>query len=334
MSKGTVLVTGGSGFVGSYMVRALLAEGFHVRATVRSLGREAEVRKTLGEPGPALSLVAANLLADEGWDEAAEGVTHVVHVASPMQVGEHRHADVITPARAGTRRVLTAAWRAGVTRVVLTSSTMAALPRTPTAEALDEHAWTDPDAPGVTDYGKAKTLAERDAWELAREHGLELVTILPSMIQGPVLGPDYSASLDVLGFMLRGKMPLVPRLHMSFVDVRDLVDLHLRALLSPAAAGERFVAAAPGGLWLREVAALLRSELGDAARKVPTREAPDWLIRAGAWFNPEARQIAPQLGLAHAFTTAKAERLLGWTPRPARAAILDAARSLVAHGLV
>jgi nucleoside-diphosphate-sugar epimerase len=333
----TVLVTGGSGFVSSWMVAELLSRGYRVRTTVRSLAREPEVRAMISthvDPGDRLSFHQADLLAAEGWKQAAAGATYVIHVASPMPVGEYRKQDVITPAREGTRHVLTAAIEAGVSRVVLTSSTAAAAPKQP-GTLSDENTWTDvPDHPKYQ-YPRAKTLAEQDAWALIRQHGgsTELTTVLPANIQGPVLGRISSASIMLVAMMLRGKIPAVPRVGYNVVDVRDLVDLHLRAMTSPAAAGQRFLAAGDF-LWLSQFAEVLRDELGEVAAKTPRRTLPDWVVRFGGLFNAEMAQLAPALGVRSRFDTSRTESVLGWNARPARTSVVDTARSLIAQKLL
>ena len=335
-SERTVLVTGGSGFVASWVIIELLRAGFAVRTTIRDLAREAEVRAMIGsevDPRDRLSFFAADLLRDEGWDRAADGSDYVLHVASPMPTGEYRKQDVIGPAREGTRRVLEASLKAGVRRVVLTSSTAAAMPEG--KEAADETVWTDRPAKPIYDYPRAKTLAERDAWAFAAAAGgrMELTTVLPSSIQGPVLGRDYSASVDVVGLMLKGKLPAFPRIGWGIVDVRDLAVLHIRAMTAPRAAGERFIGSGEF-LWFSDIARILRERLGARAARVPTRTIPDFVVRLGAWFNPEMARLAPSLGIRHEYSSAKAERLLGWRARPAAASVIDTANSLIARKLV
>ncbi|MBL7260108.1 NAD-dependent epimerase/dehydratase family protein [Paractinoplanes lichenicola] len=329
----SVLVTGGSGFVAGYVVRELLGRGYRVRATLRSLRRADAVRGKVGVDGD-LSFVAADLLSDDGWDAATEGMTYVVHTASPMPVGEHRGQDITTPARHGTRRVLQAARRAGVRRVVVTSSTAAAMPAVPGAPA-DERTWTDlPDQRRYA-YPRAKTLAERDAWRLIREwpDGPELTTVLPANIQGPALDEDLSPSVGLIRLMLSGKMPVLPRMGYPIVDVRDLAVLHAEAMTAPAAAGQRFIAAGEF-LWFREIAAILRDRLGPAAAKVSLRQLPNWVVRAAAPFNAEMDQLAPSLGVRSNLSSAHAEKLLGWRTRPAAESVTDTAHSLLELGLV
>lgn len=334
----TVLVTGGSGYLGGWLIVTLLRQGYAVRTTVRSLSREAEVRKSIarqvGIPD-RLTVFAADLLKDEGWARAAESCDYVIHVASPMPVGEFKGQDIMRPAREGTRRVLEAATNSGAKRIVLTSSGVAALPPIGQNTQIDETVWTErPDKPAY-EYARVKTLAEQDAWRFvrSRSHAPELVTLLPGFIQGPVMGADYSASVDLVGQMLRGKMPAVPRIGFNIVDVRDLADLHVSAMESPAAAGERFIAMGDF-LWLIDFARLLRERFGAKAAKVPTRVMPDGLVKFIALFNSQMASIVPDLGVKRTADGSKAERLLGWRSRSAAESIVDAATSLIENGCV
>ena len=331
-----VLVTGGTGYLARWVTLQLLERGHAVRATVRDLGRADEVRASLAARTSAtdrLSFTEADLLVDAGWEQAMEGVSFVQHVASPLPVGEFRGKDVEAIARGGMQRVLRAADAAGVRRTVVTSSTEAVRTVDPAAVA-DESVWTDlPDLPPNA-YARSKTLAERDAWAFVADgrSRMELVTLLPSSIQGPVLSHDYSGSVDLVRMMLAGRMPALPNFGFPFVDVRDLADLHVEAMTSEGAAGERVIASGEF-LWFREVAQLLRDELGDEARRVSTRRLPDVVVRVGARFNPELAQMKPGLGRRARLSSAKAEALFGWRTRPARESILDAARSLIERGL-
>lgn len=329
----SVLVTGGSGFAAGYIVRDLLGRGHRVRTTIRDLDRADAVRGRLATPGD-LSFVTADLLGDEGWDAAVDGVEYVVHTASPMPVGEFRGQDVIRPAREGTRRVLEAAHRAGVRRVVLTSSTAAAMPAEPGTPA-DENVWTDlPDEPRYV-YPRAKTLAEQDAWRMAGDwrDGPELVTVLPGNIQGPALDEDFAPSVGLIRMMLTGRMPVLPRIGYSIVDVRDLAALHVEAMTAPKAAGQRFIATGEF-LWLKDIAGVLRERLGTRASKVSRRQLPNWVVRAAAPFNAEMAQLAPSLGVRSRISAAHAEHVLGWRTRPAADSVTDAANSLLDLGLV
>ena len=246
------MVTGGSGFIGSHCILQLLGAGHVVRTTVRHLKREAEVRALLhqggAEAGEGLSFFATELENDAGWAEAVEGCDYVLHVASPLPPHVPKNADeLIVPVREGTLRVLRAARDAGVKRVVVTSSfTAIGYGHAPQKTMFDETSWTDPNAAGVLPYAKSKTLAERAAWDFVGRDGsaLELAVVNPVMVFGPVLGPDYSASILLVQRLLDGAVPGCPRLYFGIVDVRDIADLHLRAMTHPAAKGERFLGVA------------------------------------------------------------------------------------------
>jgi nucleoside-diphosphate-sugar epimerase len=338
----TVLVTGGSGFIGSHCIIQLLAAGYWVRTTIRNLKRETDVRAMLkvggAEPGDRLSFFAADLESDAGWREAIAGSDYVLHLASPLPPSVPKHEDeLIVPAREGTLRVLRASRDAGVKRVVVTSSFAAIgyghkVRETPFTEAD----WTDPNGDDVAPYTKSKTLAERAAWDfLAREGGsLELSVVNPVGVFGPVLGPDYSASILLVQKMLDGAMPGAPQLYFGAVDVRDVADLHIRALTHPAAKGERFLAVAGDFLTMLDIAKILKARMGTSARRVPSRQLPNWMVRLASLRDPAIKLILPELGKQKDATNEKSRRLLGWTPRSNEEAIIATAESLVRLGLL
>jgi nucleoside-diphosphate-sugar epimerase len=206
----------------------------------------------------------------------------------------------------------------------------------PMDRPFDERDWTDPAAPRLSAYTKSKTLAERDAWEYVAGagKGLELATVNPVVVFGPVLGPDYSASIELLKTLMKGSLPGCPRLWFGVVDVRDVADLHLRAMTQPQAKGERFLCLSGDFLSVRDMALLLKERLGDAARRVPTRELPDWLVRLGSLINPKGRAYLPELGKRKNATAAKARSLLGWAPRPPAETFADTAASLKRFGMM
>ena len=337
-----VLVTGGSGFVGSHCIVQSLAAGHEVRTTVRNLAREGEVRSLLkeggAEPGDRLSFVAADLLADAGWEQAVAGCDYVLHVASPLPAYVPKDEnELIAPAPEGTLRVLRAARDAGVKRVVQTSSFAAIGYGHPQRAApFDESVWTNIDGGDVLPYAKSKTLAERAAWDfIAGEGGgLELAVVNPVMVAGPVLGADYSASILLIQRLMDGAVPGCPRLYFGIVDVRDLADLHIRAMTHPAAKGERFLAIAGDFMAVAEIAKVLKRRLGAAARRVPTWQVPNFLVRLAALRDPAVRQVLPELGKVKNATGEKARRLLGWAPRSNEEAIVATAESLLGLGLL
>ncbi len=336
----TVLVTGGSGFVGVHVVLQLLNAGHVTRTTVRSLKRETDVRAMLrnagAEPGARLSFFAADLERDEGWAAAVAGCDFVIHVASPLPLSAPKTEDeVIVPARDGVLRVLRVARDAKVKRVVLTSSCGAIYYGHPARSApFDETSWTNLDGE-MSAYVKSKAIAERAAWDFIAREGaaLELAVINPAGVFGPALGPDFSSSLDLVKRLMRGGFGC-PQIYFGVVDVRDVADLHLRAMTDPAAKGERFIAVSGDVMSMLDIAKVLKARMGDAARKVPTRQIPNWVVRIVARFDGRMRQLLPLLGTIRRPTSAKAERVLGWKTRPREDAIVATAESLIRFGIV
>ena len=338
-----VLVTGGSGFIAAHVILALLREGHEVRGTLRGMGREPEARSQLAVGGVTLdaplSFHAADLLADDGWSAAMEGCDYALHVASPVPAGMAAGDDaaLIRVAREGTLRVLRAARAARVRRVVVTSSFAAVgYGSPPRTTPYDERDWTDPDGEGVDAYTRSKTLAERAAWGFIAGDGagMELAAVNPVVVLGPALGPDMSASLDLVRALLDGVVPALPRIDLGLVDVRDVADLHVKAMTAPHAAGERFLATTGAAVSLAAIARTLRDGLGPAARRVPRFELPDLAVRLAALVLPTARLAVPRLGIRRSATSAKARETLGWSPRPAEEAILATAESLIRLELV
>lgn len=338
----TVLVTGGSGFVGCHCILQLLNAGHDVRTTVRNLDKEDHVRGMLkqggAEPGDALSFFAADLEQDDGWAEAVNGCEYVLHVASPFPPNMPKNEDeLIIPAREGSLRVLRAARDAGVKRVVLTSSFAAigyGLP--PQSEPFDETSWTNPDGEGVTPYVKSKTLAERAAWDFIEKegNGLELSVINPVGVFGPVFGPDHSTSTMFVQRLMNGELPGCPKLTFGVVDVRDVADMHLKAMTHPDAKGERFLSITGDFMSIQDIAKAIKERLGDKAKRVPTRQLPNWLLRIAAFTDPSVRQIVPELGKCKNATNEKGKRILGWDPISREDAVVATAESLVELELV
>ncbi len=335
MTKGKVLVSGASGYIAGFAIKQLLAEGWQVRGTLRSMARADAVRDALGAPG--LELVAADLMADAGWAEAAAGADYMLHIASPIPLREPKNPDdLIRPARDGALRALRAARDAGVKRVVMTSSVAAiCYGADRSSRSFTEADWSDPAHPESYAYIQSKTIAERAAraFIAAEGNGLEFCTVNPSAVIGPVLGGDFSPSLEVVKKLMGGELPGLPRLGFALVDARDIADLHIRAMTAPGMNGERFIGAGDF-LWMKDIAEILKFRLGAQARKVPTRMLPDFLLKAASLFDPTVRMVVPELGRERRCDSAHARATLGWETRPASESIVDCAQSLLAAGLV
>jgi dihydroflavonol-4-reductase len=333
----SVLVSGGSGYIAGFLIRQLVAEGWMVRTTVRSLVRESAVRRLLAVDDSRLEFFAADLTDDAGWADAMAGCGFVAHVASPVPVRATQDAnELIVPARDGALRALRAAKSAGVKRFVMTSSVAAvAYGRGRGVHHFTEADWTQPDRPGISAYIQSKTIAERAArdWVAQEGGGLEFCTINPSVVLGPVWSADYSASVVIVKKLLDGGVRACPDVGFGVVDVRDVADLHVRALKAPGMAGERFIASGRF-MKLREIADVLRAGLGPQAHKVTTRNAPDWLVRVAALFNPTARAVVNELGSVRNQDASHAKAVLGWATRPVEQSIIDTARCLLELGIV
>ncbi|QGN53727.1 aldehyde reductase [Novosphingobium sp. Gsoil 351] len=336
----TVLVTGGSGYIAAFLIRQLAEAGWTVHTTIRNLAGEAKARERLGIPGEPVTFFAAELMNDAGWAEAMAGCTHVAHVASPFPVGVPKSEDdLIVPAREGALRALRFARDAGVKRFVLTSSAAAVAYGHPAGKTeFTEDDWTDITAPGVQPYVKSKTIAERAAREwVAREGGgIEFCSVNPVAVLGPVLGDDFAASIEIAKQLLEGKIPALPDVGFCLVDVRDVADLHVRALIAPAdkVRNGRFIASAGPFYKFADLARVVRARLGDQARKVPTRRMPNFMVRLLARFVPDLRQLVGELGRTRSTSGQHARDALGWAPRSPDDTIEDTARSLIERGLV
>lgn len=340
MTAERVLVTGASGFVAKHIIARLLVAGFAVRGTLRAPNKAEGIRAAIAgfngaDPGDRLDFATADLLDDTGWVEAMEGISEVVHTAMVVLGAEpKRRADVVRPGIEGTERVMTMAARAGVRRVVLTGSIAAigyGRPDEPREVTYGPDDWTDADAPGLWAYAEAKTRGERAAWRIADAEGMGLTTVLAGMVLGPVTDPDTSVSVGAVSRLLDGTAPAIPDMGYNVVDVRDLADIHVNAVLNPGSAGRRVVAAAEY-LPLKHIADVLREAY--PAHKVTRRVAPSWMLRPLSLFVPELKMIRDDIGVVKRFDGASGQALLGRDYRSARETVLDSAESLFALGML
>ncbi|MED1420847.1 aldehyde reductase [Bacillus smithii] len=331
----TVLVTGGTGFVAGWAIHDLLKQGYNVRTTVRSKEKGTYILNSLLNmkiDTESLSFYVADLTSDDGWKEAVTGVDYVLHIASPLTTGNQDDLDsFVRPARDGAIRVLREATKAGVERVVMTSSLAAATPDISNKDQhINENLWTDPNDKNLDAYRKSKAIAEKAAWNFMEEQNSKttLTTILPGAIFGPVLYANVPSSIEVIRRLIQGKGLLGnPKIGFEIVDVRDLVDLHIRAMTNPQAAGQRYIASS-GFMWMNDMAKFLKEELGEIGKNIPTRTIPDFVLRSAAKMNPSLGSLVPMLGRKFRYTSEKARTQLNWSPRPVKETVIDTAKKL------
>lgn len=332
-----VLVTGATGFLAGHGIAELLGAGYAVRGSVRRLATAevAHLRAIEVRTGGSLELTEASLDADDGWAQAVKDCDYVWHMASPNPPRQPADEnELIRPAVDGTLRVLRAAAASGtVRRVVLTSSTDAITRGygRPGVRLRTEDDWTDPDRAAA--YPRSKYFAERAAWDFARSSGLELVTINPALVLGPVPSAARRTSVELIQVLLAREVPAVPRLGFAVTDVRDVAVAHRLAMETAGAAGNRYIVAGEH-LWFREMAAILAAEYRPRGYRIPAGPLPYPLLWLAARFDPRLRLTLSMIGIPQLVSAGKARAELGWQSRPARETILDTAESLLEHGLV
>lgn len=342
-TKTTVLVTGAAGFIASHCIQQLLAQGYQVRGTVRSIAHQDRLRQMFADQvstNEQLTFVQADLLADDGWSAAVSGCDYVLHVASPFPPGPPKHEDdLIIPAREGTLRVLQAAAAASVKRVVLTSSIAAMLAgydQLPAGKIFDERDWSNTDG-NITPYAKSKTLAERAAWDyvnnLDKNQRLELAVINPGTTLGPLLNNRPTTSGELVRKLLRREYPGCANLSFALVDVRDVAAAHLSAMTIPEAAGQRFCCTADT-LWMQEIALILDKHFSSRGYKIPTRKLPNFMVHLVALFDQTTRLVIDGLDRQYQLSNQQIRTVLHWQPRSAEEMIVATAESMIRHGMV
>ncbi|MGF2203589.1 NAD-dependent epimerase/dehydratase family protein [Lactococcus lactis] len=333
-NKKTILVTGGSGYIAMFIMIALLKKGYRVRATLRTMSRQEEVKKMMAQGGISdftdLDFVQTDLTKEEGWSQAMTGVDSVIHVASPTPLQRPDADDLMVKmAVDGVKFVMKAAKKAGVKRVVLTSASGAVLAgHKDHPEIFTEKDWTNLDAP-INAYQRSKTMAEMEFWKLAEAYGIEGASVLPTAVMGPILGNDFSHSSAAIKNMFEGKMPRLLNLAFDYVDVRDVADLHLLALEKNEAIGQRFIATSGQNITYKKQAEFLKKEFGTKAKKVSTHVIPDFLVKILARFDKSLAMPATFLGQNTACSNEKSVKLLGWKPRSGEASIIQTAQTML-----
>jgi len=333
--KEKVLLTGISGFIGLHCARELLGAGYAVCGTVRSKVKEKTVLDTLTQSNvdtKNLEFAVADLTSAEGWGKAIENCDFIMHVASPFSVTNPKHdAEMIVPAVEGTQRIMKLAQKAQIKRIVLTSSIVSMMCSIRNGQ-FGPNDWTDVNYPKLNTYIKSKTLAERAAWDSLTKNkepsSPELVVIAPGGVFGPPLGDDISGeSLTILSKMLRGKIPFVPKTAFPMVDVRDVAQLHVKALKNKAAAGKRFIVSGPDPVSFVDAAKILI----EAGYKGPsTKIAPAWLFNIMALFDREAKGMLGILGMHLKADNSATIETFKWRPIPFKKSLTDSAKAVKA----
>ncbi|MCV9926558.1 aldehyde reductase [Flavobacterium sp. LS1R49] len=339
-SNKIVLVTGGSGFVGIHCVLQLLQKGYSVRTTIPSVVRKDQVIAMLKKGGITnfdnLSFIVTDLTSDQNWDEAVKDCYYILHVVSPIFLRVPKHEDgIIKPAVEGTLRVLKAARNAGVKRVVMTSNFSAVgYSHKDKTTLITEADWTDPNEKGLSIFNKSKVLAEKAAWDFIEKEGgtLELSVINPMGIFGPSLNPILSSGFQLFKGLIDGSAKSIPNINFYIVDVRDLADLHIRAMTNPAANGQRFLALGGENISLLEISKLLKIKMPEVTKHATSKTRPDWIVHLKALFNEREKTIASLVGVYHNASNEKAKKLLGWNPRSNEEAILATTKSILEFG--
>lgn len=340
MKREQVLVTGASGFIGSHCVLKLLNNGYSVKGTVRSLERAENLKDIFSQHTSEidrLEFVEADLMVDEGWDEAVKGCDYVLHVASPVPIKLPKHEDeLIKPAKEGTLRVLKACITNDVKRLVLTSSIAAiCYGHDEEQKIYTEADWSNIEGEGIVAYPKSKTIAERSAWDYlaSQDSKLEMTAVNPCVVLGPALEKDFGSSLEIVRKIMAGEMPGAPKLGWPIVDVRDVADLELLAMKSPNAAGNRYICAGET-MWMSEIGEVLKRDFPDFKKKISTRTLPNWLVKFSAIFDSAVKSVITELGKPIFVSSQKAKDELGWSCRSNEEAIKSAAQSLIDHKVV
>ena len=331
-----VLVTGATGYIGLHCVQQLLSQGYVVNGSIRSPERKNEVLDALKNSGTSienLNLYVFDLTSDEGWDEGMEGCDYLLHIASPLALENHTEDYFVKPAVEGAKRALKFAKKHRVKKVVLTSSVAAIFETGEEKTFYNENDWSNPDNPGISNYSKSKTLAEKAAWDFVEQESnpFELAVINPALVIGPSLSGDLGVSNKAIEMVVTGKMPVAIPIQFGFVDVRDVASAHILAMQNDSSNGERF-ALAEKDLWYKDIAKILKDNGFD---KAPTFAVPVWVARILANFNKQLKVTLPFLGRVRSVTkTSKAKDILGWNPRPAEESILEIANQIKDMGLI
>ncbi|NOU59922.1 SDR family oxidoreductase [Marinifilum caeruleilacunae] len=325
-----VLLTGISGYIGLHCAAELLQQGYAVKGSVRSLSKAEKLTDTITkfvDPKGKLEFCELDLLKDDAWDEAVSDCDFVMHVASPFfsKIPKDEN-ELIKPAVEGTQRALKAAHKAGIKRVVLTSSMVAMLGDVKGDENIDQNSWTEVNAKNATAYLKSKTLAEKSAWEFVKEKDMELVTIHPGPVYGPSLSDDLSGeSMTLFKRIMTGELKQMIHASINMSDVRDVAKIHVLALENEQATGQRLIVATERAHSYQEITELLKTK---GYEKVSTKVAPNFMVKFLANFNSEMKGMMPYVGKKYEGSVMASKNIFNWEPIPFDKMVLDTAKSV------
>lgn len=333
-----VLVVGGSSFIASHIILQLLKKGYLVRTTLRTMSRQDEVREMMKNGGATdneiekLSFVQADLTSDKNWDDAMKNVDYVIDVASPTPSKDAQTLDeMVKPAKEGLLLIMQSAKKAKVKKFVLTSAFGAVGMGQNKNSAYTEEDWSNLNGKGIHPYQISKTIAEKEAWKFTETNNMRMTAINPVGVMGPTLGKDHSHSNVSIIQMLQGKMKNLPKIYSDYVDVRDVASLHILAMESDAANGNRYIASTAENLSMRDIAEILKKNFPNYADKISTNEVPNLLVKTIAKLSNQSqlKMIASLVGKNMSTSNKKATEQLNWQPRSAEEAIVATAQSLI-----
>ena len=329
-----VLLTGISGFLGSHTAIQLLNKGYKVTGTVRDLNRANDLKAIIEKHTQHiqnLTIAEADLNEESKWPELTQNIDFIQHIASPFPRNLPKHeSELIDPARNGVLNILKNASANNVKRVVITSSVAAVVYGKDKKDlnlTFTENDWTDElNKKDSTPYFRSKTIAEKAAWEYLKNNPseLELVTVLPGAILGPVLEDDFGTSANIVIKTIDGSMPAIPKIGVEIIDVRSAMEL-------PQANQQRYLASS-GYLSFKKIAGILKKEYPN--RKVPSKELPDFFVKLLSNFETSLKPILIDLGIERKIDRSKAINELNWEPLPMEEAILSCAKSVIALNIV
>lgn len=310
-----ILVTGANGYIAKHIIADLYKNKYSVVGTLRNIKNSKDVQTDIENylnDKIDITFKQASLDSDTGWDDAVRGCDAIIHTASPFPIEYVKNEmDLILPAKEGTLRVLRAAKNNSVNRIILTSSNAAVYAGNKHINIFDETIWSNINVKGVRAYTKSKTVAEKAAWDFCDKNpSILLTSINPVLVWGPGIGDhSSSASLKIFDMLIKKELPMVPKVKIPIVDVRDVSMAHVNALKNKDTQNNRFLIS-EGTYWFIDICKDLIKLNIDA----PNKQAPSFLIRLLSFFDKKLKEITPFLNYDFKIKADKAKKILGFNP--------------------